>query len=250
MRKVLSALTMGLLMATPALAGAFDAGQKKEIGQIVRQYLLQNPEILYEMQEELQRRQDKQRIAHAESAFGSLFKPQPLDPVVGAKNGKRVLIEFFDYNCSFCKRVLPHMQKLVKENPDVTVIFKEFPILSDRTGGGSKEAALASMAVHRLNPDKYWEFHRKLLGFQGIANGKVAMKIAQQMGLDTKRIEAEMKKPELEQTLQRNEILGQLLGIRGTPAFVTSARRIIPGAVNYQALVAALSEQNQKRTEQ
>lgn len=248
MRKTLAALGMGILAtATPALAGEFSAEQRKEIGQIVRQYLLQNPEILYEMQDELQRRQDRQRIAHAESAFGDLFKPGPLDPVVGAKNGKKVLIEFFDYNCGFCKRVLPEVQKLVQNDPDLKVIFKEFPILSDRTDGGSKEASLASMAVHRLYPQKYWEFHRKLLGYNGIANGKVAMKIAEQMGLDTKRIAQEMKKPELEQALQRNEILGQLLGIRGTPAFVTSARRIIPGAVDYEALVAALNERDERK---
>ena len=248
MRNVLAALVMGIVTTTPALAGGFSVDQKTEIEQIVRQYLLRNPEILYEMQEELQRRQDRQRIAHAQSAFGDLFKPRPLDPVVGAKNGKKVLIEFFDYNCSFCKRVLPNVQKLVENDPNLTIIFKEFPILSDRTGGGSKEAALASMAVHRLYPEKYWDFHRKLLSFNGIANGKVAMKIAQQLGLDTKRIEAEMKKPELEQALQTNEVLGQLLGIRGTPAFVTSTQRIIPGAVGYQTLVAALKERNNKET--
>ena len=247
MRKFFMALTLSALIATPALAGGFSAEQKKEIGQIVREYLLKNPEILYEMQDELQRRQDRRRIAHAESAFGNLFKPGPLDPVVGAKNGKKVLIEFFDYNCGFCKRMLPLMQKLVKSDPEVTIIFKEFPILSDRTGGGSKEASLASMAVHRLYPDKYWEFHRKLLGYNGIANGKVALKIAEQMGLDTKRLQEEMKKPELEQALQTNEVLGQLLGIRGTPGFVTSARRIIPGAVDYDALVAALNEQGEQK---
>ncbi len=247
MRKFLSILTVGMLAATPALAGGYTAEQKREIGQIVRQYLLQNPEILYEMQDVLQRRQDMQRIAHAESAFGDLFKPKPLDPVVGAKNGKKVLIEFFDYNCGFCKRMLPMLRKLVKEDPGVTVILKEFPILSDRTEGGSKEASLAALAVHRLYPDKYWEFHSKLLGFQGIANGKVALKIARQMGLDTKRIEEEMKKPELEQALQNNEILGQLLGIRGTPAFVTSARQVIPGAVDYRSLVAALNKRDEKK---
>ena len=245
MRKFLMVPLLGVLVATPVLAGGFSAGQKQEIGQIVREYLLKNPEILYEMQDELQRRQDRQRIAHAESAFGDLFRPGPLDPVVGAKNGRKVLIEFFDYNCGFCKRILPILQKLVKDDPEVMVILKEFPILSDRTDGGSKEASLASMAVHRLYPEKYWEFHRKLLGYNGIANGKVAMKIAERMGLDTKRIEQEMKKPELEQALQRNEILGQLLGIRGTPAFVTSTRRIIPGAADYEALVAALNEQEE-----
>ncbi len=238
----MAAIIAGTGFIAAAHADEFTRAQKDEIRALVKDYLLKNPEILIEMSAALERKRNEQQARKEEEAekylkahAGEIFTPRPLDPTIGPKDAKITLIEFYDYNCAFCKRALADLRRLVEENPDVRVIFKEFPILASRTGGGSLHAALASMAVYRLYPEKFWEFHQQLMNFPGVANRKVALKIAEKMGLDVKKIEAEMASPDMQATLAGTDELSRKLAIDGTPAFVAPGM-IIRGAPRYETL--------------
>ncbi len=247
MKKILATAVLATLFASGGMmniahAESFSDAQRDEIRRVIKDYLLKNPEILLEMSAALERKREERQAKKEEEAAkylsahaSEIFTPGPYDPTFGPKDAKITLIEFYDYNCAFCKRALANLARLVKENPDVRVIFKEFPILASRTGGGSLHASLASMAVYRLYPEKFWEFHQQLMNFPGVANRKVALKIAEKMGLDVKRIEAEMSNPEMQKALAATDELARKLAIDGTPAFVAPGA-IIRGAPQYETL--------------
>ena len=246
-----AALVLGLggNMALPAQAGEFSETQKKEIWQVVKDYLLKNPGILMEMSQALEReRQEKERKREEEVAkylaahAKEVFTPRPFDPTIGPEDARVTLIEFYDYNCKYCKRGLKTLQRLVKEHPDVRIIFKEFPILADFTLGGSMEASLVSMAIYRLYPEKFWDFHQRALEYVGLVNRRVALKIAEKMGLDVKRIEKEMANPDMQKALVANDALARKLAIAGTPAFVAPGI-VLRGLPRYEVLEKIVAEQ-------
>ncbi len=157
--------------------------------------------------------------------------------VLGNPQGKVTLVEFFDYNCGYCKRALNDVSELLKNDPDLKIVLKEFPILSP----GSVEAARVAIAVRMQNPAKYWDFHRALLGARGEANGAAALAAAQKVGLDIERIKKDMMSPEVAATLKESEQLGKALAIGGTPSYVLGDE-LIPGALPYDRLKLAIAQ--------
>ncbi|WP_295806662.1 DsbA family protein [uncultured Nitratireductor sp.] len=213
---------------------------KTEVEQIVRDYLLNNPEILLEVQEALESKQrEEQKLAQQtvmkdkkEQIFNS-----PYDGVVGNPDAAVTVVEFFDYNCGYCKRAMDDMQALIEENDDVRFVLKEFPILSAE----SREAHVVSMAVHAIAPDKYADFHQKLLGADTRANGELAMKIATEAGIDESTLRKEMENPEIQKVFAETYDLANQLAVTGTPAYVIG-EEVVFGALGKDVLAEKIDQ--------
>lgn len=230
----LSAALVAFALPQTSRAAEFSKAQTTEIEQIVRDYLLKNPEVLEEALQELQKRRQAAEAAKSKEAVKvhakQLYNSQD-QAVFGNPNGNVTFVEFFDYNCPYCKRAMGDMLALMKSDPDLKVVLKEFPVL----GEGSVEAARVAFAVRRQAPKRYLEFHTKLLGGRGRANEARALAVAKEMGLDIARIRKDMKSPEVDKALQQDFGLAQALGLNGTPSYVVGDE-IIVGAVGLDTL--------------
>ncbi len=242
MTRRLPALAAALLIASLAPAAApaaeFSPAQKSDIEKIVHDYLVTHPEVLQEAMAELEKRQtaaeaEKHKNAvkeHAQALFSS-----PHQVVLGNPDGKVAFVEFFDYNCAFCKRAMDDMLTLIKEQPNLKVVLKEFPVL----GPGSVEAAQVAVAARMQDKagKKYLDFHQKLLGGRGEANKARALAVAKEVGYDMDRLQKDMQSPEVKTTLQETFKLAEALGLNGTPSYIIG-EKVEVGAVGLQALQA------------
>lgn len=224
-----------LLILSPVMpALALDDGDKAKIEQIVRDYLLNNPEIILEVQQALEARQQAQARERAEKALvenkEAIFNSRN-QGVIGNPEGDVTVVEFFDYNCGFCQRAMQDMVALLEGDDNLKFVMKELPILS----AGSVEAGRISTAVYRIYPDKYGEFHNKLLSLQGQKDGDRAFEIAANMGFDMTKIEAESKKDDVIDAFREANELANALGINGTPSYVIGDE-VIFGALGEQVL--------------
>jgi protein-disulfide isomerase len=225
---------MVVAFSTFTPANAFDDAQKKEIGEIVKSYLMEHPEVLIEVQQALEKKQDEARMAQAKVAVEEnekLIFNAPYDLSVGNPKGKITVVEFFDYNCGFCKRAISDMDAIIKKNPDVRFVLKEFPIL----GQDSVAAHRVSDAFRHIAPEKYGQFHRELLGGEEHATEGRALEVAASLGVSEEQIRAQMKKTNNEASVQQTYALAHKLGITGTPTYVVGDEAIF-GAVGAEAL--------------
>jgi protein-disulfide isomerase len=229
----------GALTVAPAAqaqkAQPFDDQQRQAIGEIVKDYLLKNPEILTEVMGELEKRHSEaQRVAQStalkESRETLLNAPHSF--VAGNPKGDVTLVEFFDYNCGYCKRALSDVRTMVKSDPKLRVVLKDFPVL----GPDSVEASRVALAVrNQLQGDKLFDYHAKVLESRGRVNGERAMAVAKDMGVDMARLQKDMDSPAIRAALQENVALGDKLGLSGTPAFIIG-EEVIAGAVGIDPL--------------
>ncbi len=231
------AATLGLSSALGAQSAyALDDAQKKEIGDFIREYLIANPEILFEVQDAMQAKQEEQRLAKANAVIAdnhdTIFAAEG-DLVLGNPNGDVTVVEFFDYNCGYCKRAVGDMQALIKSDDNIRFVLKEFPIL----GPDSVAAHRVAMAVHRLAPEKYGEFHLTLLGGQAHADEQTALAVAESLGLPEDSVRAAMEEDNGDETIRQSYALANELGISGTPAYVVG-KELISGAVGLDKLLA------------
>lgn len=231
---------LAALPARVALADSqFSTAQKGEIEQIIKNYIMKNPEIVRDAITELERR-EKTAEADAQKKIisdhqGPLYVSNSQE-IVGNPNGKITLIEFFDYNCGYCKRSLSDISNLIKQTPDLRVILKDYPILSE----GSIEAAEVAEALHKqFTGDKFWQFHQKLLSSQAPVGRSEALAVAKAMGADMNRLIKDAAAPEIKKGLQDNDRLGQALMLTGTPSFIIGDQTIV-GAVGYASLKSKL----------
>jgi len=213
-------------VAPTAGGSAFTAEQKKALGDIIKDYLIKNPEIMLEVQSAYDEKSQKEQDAKLKEFMAKNAKDiyrSADSSVAGDPNGDVTVVEFFDYNCGYCKRGLPEVQKLVNDDKKVRFVFKELPILSP----GSLEAARVALAVKRQG--KYWEFHQALLGSKGQANEASALKVAESLGLDMAKIKTDMASDSVKNELQGDLALAKQLGVNGTPHFLVGDKSI-PGA--------------------
>jgi len=221
---------------TPARAQSFSAEQREEIGKIVKDYLVAHPEVLQDAMAELEKHQqaeenEKHRaavIANKATLFSS-----PRQVVLGNPQGNVTMVEFFDYNCGFCKRAMSDMLDLIKTDGNLKFVLKEFPVL----GEGSVEAAHVAVAARMQDPTgkKYLEFHQKLLGGRGAADKARALAVAKEVGFDMARIEKDMNGDEVKKTIEENLKLADAIGVNGTPSYVVG-EEVVVGAVGIDAL--------------
>jgi protein-disulfide isomerase len=231
----LAAAGLGLAML-PAQAQTFTPAQRTEIEMIIKDFLIKNPEVLQEVIGELEKRQaaaeaDKHKAAVAGNA-DKLFN-STRQVTLGNPQGDVTMVEFFDYNCGYCKRALTDMMDLMKGDPKLKVVLKEFPVL----GQGSVEAAQVATAVRMQDRGgkKYLEVHQKLLTGRGQVDRARALAAAKEVGLDMARIEKDMQSDEARASLEEAFRLAEALGLNGTPSYVIGSEVVI-GAVGLPAL--------------
>jgi len=235
---VVSALA--LTAAMPARADDFSPAQRGSIEKIIKDYLLEHPEVLQEAMAALEK---KQALAEAEKAKSAIKNHSdaifnsPFQVTLGNPQGDVTFVEFFDYNCGYCKRAMTDMFALMEKDPKLKVVLKEFPVL----GPGSVEAARVAAAVRMQDKTgtKYREFHQKLLGGRGQADKARAIAVAKEVGLDVARIERDMKSEEVTTAINENMKLAEALGINGTPSYVIGRGAngdLVVGAVGLEAL--------------
>jgi protein-disulfide isomerase len=238
LRLLLPALFALAFCATPPAASAqsFSDGQRGEIQTIIRSYLVAHPEVLEEAMAELNKRQaaaeaEKHEASVAQNSDAIFNSPRGV--VLGNKDGDVTFVEFFDYNCGYCKRAMADMLDLLKNDPKLKVVLKEFPVLSE----GSVEAAKVAVAVRMQDPTgkKYLDFHQKLLGGRGPADKARALAAAKDAGLDVARIEKDLASPEVKSTIEENFKLAEDMGLNGTPSYVIG-KQIVVGAVGLDGL--------------
>ena len=210
--------------------------QRGEIEKIVRDYLISHPEVLQEAIAALEKRQAAEEAQKHEAAVKdnaeALFNSSR-QVTVGNPQGDVTFVEFFDYNCGYCKKAMADMFELMKNDSKLRVVLKEFPVL----GPGSVEAARVAVAVRMQDKTgkKYLDFHQKLLGGRGQADKARALAAAKEAGLDTARIERDMASDEVRQTLEESLRLAEKLGLNGTPSYVIG-QNVVVGAVGHDAL--------------
>lgn len=212
--------------------------ERQEVEAIIRDYLLANPEVVRDAIYALQLKEEQEAkeaqistiVGQAERLFSS-----PIDVVLGNPDGDVTLVEFFDYNCGYCRRAQADMQRLLDSDPNLRVVLKEFPIL----GPGSFEAAQVAMALLLTDRDNYHAFHDALLVEPGQVDGDRALALAEEMGFDVAVLEAKSNSEEVRAAITESHELAQLLQLTGTPSYVTE-RAVVVGAVGYAALKAEI----------
>ncbi|GIR16357.1 MAG: hypothetical protein CM15mP29_3450 [Alphaproteobacteria bacterium] len=154
---------------------------------------------------------------------------------LGNKNGKEIIIEFFDYNCGYCKRSFPEIMELVSENKDIKIILKELPVL----GESSILASKASIASQKQ--DKYFEFHQELINFSGLISLIDIKKISKELGINYEQLQKDMNSEETILLINESYRLADLIGVRGTPAFIIN-NNLIPGAIGKNEMLRFLNK--------
>src|SRR6201996_5052477 len=237
LRFLVPVLALALLGApVSASAQSFTDTQRGDIEAIIKSYLVAHPEVLEEAMNELQKRQTAAETAKHEASIAqnaeAIFN-SPRGVTLGNKDGDVTFVEFFDYNCGYCKRAMADMLDLMKTDPKLKVVLKEFPVL----GPGSVEAAQAAVAARMQDPDgkKYLDFHQKLLGGRGQADKAHALAAAKDAGFDTARIEKDLSSPEVRATIEENFKLAEDMGMNGTPSYVIG-KDVVVGAVGLDGL--------------
>ena len=238
---VTAATILVIWRAAPGVVDAPTAAlDEKRIVDIVHNYLTKNPEILVEMTTELEKRQQAEQAQQQEKVVSdnadAVFR-SPRSYSAGNPDGDVTVVEFFDYNCGFCKRALPDVVKLIDNDEKVRVVFKELPIFGEE----SEDAAKGALAAGKQG--KYFDMHQKLYLEPGKADKAKALKVAQDLGLDVPQFEKDMASPEVQQALDESRDIAQKLGLQGTPFYLIGDRNV-PGAPDdlYDQLTAKVAE--------
>ncbi len=212
---------------------------EQDFGEQVHEYILANPEIVREALLELEARDVAAQAAQQQMAiaqYSQLIFNSGTDFVTGNPNGDITLVEFFDYNCSFCRRALSDLDRLLEEDPDLRVVLKEFPVL------GPASIAAAKFSVAAIGEEEFYEFHRQLLTRPGGVDGNAAMEVAQAAGMDATRILTDSENQSIINTLSETLQMAQALGINGTPSYVIGSQLVI-GAVGYEELKQRIADE-------
>ena len=238
--------------AAPAgtMVAELDAAQRSEIEGVVRDYvtrnpefirdyLITNPEVIRDAIDALQRQQDEAQVAAQVAMIDAnrdLLFASERQVVMGNPDGDVTLVEFFDYNCGYCRRAQADVERLIADDPNLRVVLKEFPVL----GEGSMMASQVSIAVRILAPELAGEFHDALLAQSGQVNAEIALAVAEELGLDRDALVAAMQSPEVRDTITEVYGLAEQLSLTGTPSYVTDGNVAI-GAIGYDALKAVIA---------
>ena len=199
---------------------------KSDVEKIIRDYLIEKPEVLMEAQqsfEKKQRDQQKQKAVTAIKDNAKALFHAPLSPIGGNKDGDVTVVEFFDYNCPYCRQSAKQLDIFTQSDKKIRVVYKEFPIF----GGASKLAAEAALASKKQG--KYQKFHEALLSGKGRLTAATIYKKAKDVGLDVDKLKTDMKSDDVAKEINEVAGLASKLGIQGTPAYLVG-NNLIPGA--------------------
>lgn len=225
-----AALVYGRIAPTSVGAGEFSRSERQAVEQIVRAYILEHPEIIPEAINHLQDREVTKMLgsnrAAIETPFGSAW--------AGAKDGDVTLVEFFDYNCPYCRVSHPDVQRLLREDSKLRVVYRDFPVL----GPASEEAALASLSAAKQG--RYVAFYNRSFEAPGRPNHERTIQMVRAAGLNEQQTASDMNSAGMKNEIKKNLELGRALGLTGTPSYVVGDK-ILSGAVGYDELKKAVA---------
>lgn len=242
MRRFLAAFLCLILLSTPALAqdkqakSEFSAAERAEIDARIKQFILDNPQALIQSVENYYNKQTDTKKSQSGDVeqFPAGLLDYPLTPFVGPKDAKIAVVEFFDYNCGYCKQAANDLARLIEEEKgSVKFLFKELPILSD----SSELAARYALAANRQG--KYLEYHLALMNSSGGYTEASLEATARQVGLDVEKLKKDANSQDVRDALAKNMELARELGVRGTPFFVIGKKKV-PGAIGYTQMLNML----------
>jgi len=241
-RLVLLALACGVVAAAWCGASVEAAEpnmpQRQQIEAIIHDYLMQHPDVLIaalRQAEDKMNRDDEVKASQAVAQHRREVFNDAATPVGGNPQGDVALVEFFDYRCPYCKQVEPTLESMLKQDPKLQLVYKEFPIL----GPASVTAARAALAAQRQG--KYNAFHAAMMAARGNITDDTVYRVAGSVGLDIDKLKRDMASPEIAKTIKANKQLADALDIRGTPAFVIGDK-VVPGAVDLDALKTMVAD--------
>ncbi len=232
-------LAVAVAFAPAARADSMTPAQKQELGDFIKDYLVSHPEVLRAAIDSLDKHDkdvaEQARQKAVADNSGAIYRSN-FQADVGNPKGDATLVEFFDYNCHFCKGALPDIAKLMKQDPNLHVVLKDFPVL----GPGSVEAARVASAVrNQLSGERFWDYHNKLLGMHGPVGKNEALAVAKEMGLDMAKLDKDMTSQDIDSGLKEIMAMADDLQINGTPTFVLGDA-VVVGAVGYDELKAKI----------
>ena len=230
-----SCLVLVIMMPTLIKANLHKADRAK-FNAIIEDFIRKNPEVVRDALIALAAREEAERkqagLAKVRNDLG--------DPVMGNPNGKITLYEFSDYNCGYCKRVFQPIQQLLRDNPDVRLVIKEFPILSQSSFVAAKAAIAAQMQ------GKFSAYHIALMTYRGQISDDVVMRLAAQAGVDEKQLKLDMESRKTAAIIQRTREAATALEINGTPGLVIG-NKVVPGAIGLNELIELIAEERNKQ---
>lgn len=235
MRNRSTLLAAAIFFAIPTAGSAQDITDDR-IKELVAETLRENPELVLEALQALEQRQVEAQAAAAAAVLArerALLERDPNAPVVGNLDGDVTVVEFFDYNCPYCKRAMPEVDALLKEDGRVRLVLREWPILSD----GSVFAARAALAARKQG--KYAELHDALMSMRGKVEAETVLRVAAEVGLDVEKLKRDTDSPDVEEHIATSMRLAESLGFTGTPSFVVGDQ-LIPGFVEKAELAEAV----------
>lgn len=239
--KISAALAVALPLALPMPALALDDKQKEEIGAFIKEYLIAHPEVMLEVQDALEKKQQDARMAQANRALdenqAAIFNARD-DITLGNPKGDVTIVEFFDYNCGYCRHALSDMDAILKKDKNVRFVLKEFPIL----GPDSMAAHKVSDALRKIAPEKYPSFHRAMLSEKGRATEESAIEIAGSLGVSEADLRKTMAESPNDDSVRQAYGLAQSIGITGTPSYIVGNEAVFGavGAATMEQKVANL----------
>ena len=229
------ATTALLMLPIAAIADGMDEDRIKEL---VLEAIRENPGIVFEAAQLFEQQQQALQAQAAAQVFDTekaTLENDPNAPVLGNPDGDVTVVEFFDYNCPYCRRVKPEMEALLAADPNVRVVYREWPILGD----GSVFAARAALASR--NQGKYEEFHWAMMQLKERAEEASILRTAEDIGLDVAQLRSDMNGPEIEEHIQTSMRLAQSLGFSGTPSFVIGDS-LAPGLIQADQMIELVDQ--------
>lgn len=223
--------------------GMTDA-QKEEIQAIVKDYIMSNPQVILDTVEQYRMEQEKLLEKNAQeslSDYKEYFARDDLT-IAGNPDGDITVVEFFDYNCGYCRKAFEDVRKIIQTDPNVRVVFQEMPILSP----SSKTMAQIALAAHEQG--KYFEMHTAFMDHRGNQSDEVFYNLAKDVGLDMDQLKKDMVSPKVTAVIGKSADMGRKLGIRGTPGFIIGDE-IYPGYIGLEAMKKAISDARMKNAE-
>lgn len=217
-------------MALAAPQGSTAQPDRTAMEQMIRSYLLEHPEVIPEAMSRLEQRQTAQQVAASRAAIETPFA----GAWAGAEKPDVTLVEFFDYACSYCRASVPDIERLLKEDPKLRIVFRELPILSEQ----SEVAARVSLSAAKQG--RFMDFHRQMFAGGKPSEAQIAA-VRKSLRLDDAAVARDLKGTDVNGEIESNLALARTLGLSGTPSFIVG-NRVLNGAVGYDELKTAVAE--------
>lgn len=231
-------LMMAALMLPTAAKAEMTPEQKAEVEALVKQYILEHGEVLIESVNNYQKKQEETANKESEVKAKELLESLKTNKdvaVVGNPDGDVTVVEFFDYNCGYCKKAYEEIQSLVKDDKNVKIVLYDMPIL------GPESHEIAKWALASKKQGKYWEYHQALMQHQGNKDADTFKKLATEAGLDADKLAKDKDAPEVETEIQKHLEVARNLGIQGTPGFLID-QKVFRGYIPYDAMKSTIKK--------